>query len=188
MTFFLLVSLLILLQHSLILWTAIIQPSHNFSTNILLSSLKSCALNLVILGILGHWQNLNLLNERIWSRTHSFEDLKNLHSATNHYHAAIIKAKWTNNSSLISSSSTNPRQHWKISMYFFIALLYLLYPLMTESVANFSDKIHKLHTSLLINRISASPHFPPPFTPPNFSSFTCVTTDEVFTPFAVSWH
>jgi len=31
--------------------------------------------------------------ERIWSRTHSFEDLKNLRSATNHYHAAIIKAK-----------------------------------------------------------------------------------------------
>jgi len=32
-----------------------------------------------------------------------------------------------------------------------------------------------------MNRISTSPHFPPPpFTPPNFSSFTCVTTDEVF--------
>jgi len=52
--------------------------------------------------------------------------------------------------------------------------------LLSQSVANFfSDKIHKLHTSLLINRISTSPHFPPPFTPPNFSSFTCVTTDEV---------
>jgi len=32
----------------------------------------------------------------------------------------------------------------------------------------FTDKIHKLHTSLLINRISTSPHFPPPFTSPNF--------------------
>jgi len=50
--------------------------------------------------------------ERIWSRTHSFEDLKNLCSATNHYQAAIIKAKQTYNSSLISSSSTNPRQLW----------------------------------------------------------------------------
>jgi len=29
--------------------------------------------------------------ERIWSRTHLFEDLKNLRSATNHYQAAIIK-------------------------------------------------------------------------------------------------
>jgi len=43
----------------------------------------------------------------------------------------------------------------------------------------FSDKIHKLHTTLLINRLSISPHFLPPITPPNFSSFTCVTTDEV---------
>jgi len=50
--------------------------------------------------------------EHIWSRTHSFEDHKNLRSATNHYHAAIIKAKWTYNSSLISSNSTNPRQLW----------------------------------------------------------------------------
>jgi len=45
-----------------------------------------------------------------------------------------------------------------------------------QSFANLlSDKIHKLHTSLLVNRISTSPHFPPP----NFSSFICVTTDEV---------
>jgi len=52
--------------------------------------------------------------------------------------------------------------------------------LLCQYFANFlSDKIHKLHTSLLINRISTSPHFPPPVTPPNFSSFTCVTTDEV---------
>jgi len=52
--------------------------------------------------------------------------------------------------------------------------------LLCQSFANFfSDKIHKLHTNLLINRISTALHFPPPFTPPNFSSFTCVTTDEV---------
>jgi len=51
--------------------------------------------------------------ERIWSRTHSFEDLKNLRSATNHYYAALIKAKRTYNYSLILSSSTNPRQLWK---------------------------------------------------------------------------
>jgi len=51
--------------------------------------------------------------ERIWSCTHSFEDLKNLRSATHHYHDAIIKAKRTYNSCLISSSSTNPRQLWK---------------------------------------------------------------------------
>jgi len=46
--------------------------------------------------IVHHRKNLKLAKrhlERIWSRTHSFEDLKNLRSATNHYHAAIIKAK-----------------------------------------------------------------------------------------------
>jgi len=48
--------------------------------------------------------------ERIWSRTHSLRDLQNLRSASNHYHAAIIKAKRTCKSSLISTSSTNLRQ------------------------------------------------------------------------------
>jgi hypothetical protein len=43
----------------------------------------------------------------------------------------------------------------------------------------FSDKIHKLHTTLLSNHTRVSTHVQPPFTPPNFSSFTCVTTDEV---------
>jgi len=52
--------------------------------------------------------------------------------------------------------------------------------LLSQSFAKFfSDKIHKLHTSLLINCIYASPHSPHPITPPNFSSFTCVITDEV---------
>jgi len=52
--------------------------------------------------------------------------------------------------------------------------------LLSQSFAKFfSDKIHKLHTNLLINRTFASPHFPPPFTPPKVSSFTFVTTDEV---------
>jgi len=52
--------------------------------------------------------------------------------------------------------------------------------LLCQPFANFfADKIHKLHTSLLINRMSTSPHFPPRFNPPNFSSFTCNTTDEV---------
>jgi len=41
----------------------------------------------------------------------------------------------------------------------------------------FSDKIQ--YESILINRISVSPHFHPPCTPSNFSSFTCVTNDEV---------
>jgi len=52
--------------------------------------------------------------------------------------------------------------------------------LLCQSFANFfSDMIRKLHTSLFITRISTSLHFPPPFTPPNFSSIICVITDEV---------
>jgi len=101
-------------------------------------------------------------------------------------HAAIIKAKRTYNSSLISSSSTNPRQLWtNINILLHRSSLpalpsYDSLSLLCQSFANFfSDNIHKLHTSLLINRISASPHFPIPFTPPNFSSFTCDTTDEL---------
>jgi len=113
--------------------------------------------------------------ERIWSRTLSFEDLKSLRSATNRYHAAIIKPKRTYNSSLISSSSTNLRQLWKnINILLHRSSLTALpsydsLSLLSQSFAKFfCDKIHKLHTSLLINRVSASPHFPSPFTPPNF--------------------
>jgi len=124
--------------------------------------------------------------ERIWSRSHSSDDLKNLRSATNHYHAAIIKAKRTYNSSLISSSISNPRQLWtNINK-----LLHRSTPLalpscdslssLSQSFAQFfSDKIHKLHTSLLSNHRSTSPHIPAPFTPPNFSCFTPVNCEEV---------
>ena len=51
---------------------------------------------------------------------------------------------------------------------------------MSQSFATFfSDKIHKLHTSLLSHHSCTSPHHPPPFTPPSFSSFKTVTADEV---------
>ena len=124
--------------------------------------------------------------ERIWSRSHSSEDLKNLRSATNHYHAAIIKAKRTYNSTLISSSLTNPRQLWnnvnKILHRSSSPVLPSFTSLssLSQSFATFfSDKIHKLHTSLLSHHSCTSPHHPPPFTPPSFSSFKTVTADEV---------
>jgi hypothetical protein len=50
--------------------------------------------------------------ERIWSHTHSSDDLLSLHSATNKYHAAIIKAKRDYNSKLISSNLTNCHKLW----------------------------------------------------------------------------
>jgi len=76
--------------------------------NILLSSFKSSAKKLRNPWYILALKKLKLAKshiERIWSRTYSFDDLKNLRSATNQYHAAIIKAKRTY-SSFISSSST----------------------------------------------------------------------------------
>ena len=51
--------------------------------------------------------------ERVWSKSHSIEDLKLLRTASNHYHAALIKGKRVYNSTLIASSLTNPRHLWK---------------------------------------------------------------------------
>ena len=45
------------------------------------------------------------LLERVWSKSHSIEDLKLLRTASNHCHAGIIKAKRVNNSTLIASEA-----------------------------------------------------------------------------------
>jgi exonuclease III len=124
--------------------------------------------------------------ERAWSKSHSSDDLKLLRSATNHYHAAVIKAKRNFNISLISSQVTNPRQLWKTVNKLLHRTLPQVLPsseslsLLSQSFATFfSDKIHKLHTSLLLNHACSSPHIPPPVTPPHFSSFSSVTMDEI---------
>ena len=124
--------------------------------------------------------------ERVWSKSHSIEDLKLLRTASNHYHAAIIKAKRVYNSTLIASSLTNPRQLWNNVNKMLHRTSSPVLPSydsegsLSQSFATFfSGKIHKLHTGLLSNRSHTSPHIPPPFTPPNFSSFTSVTIDEV---------
>jgi len=78
-------------------------------------------------------------------------DLKNMCCATNHDHAAIIKAKRTCTTLL----SFHPvllilANFRKISMYFFIALLCLLYSLVTLNHllnSSLTRLIHKLHTS-----------------------------------------
>lgn len=124
--------------------------------------------------------------ERAWSKSHSSEDLKLLRSATNRYHAAVIKAKRNFNISLISSQVTNPRQLWKTVNKLLHRTLPQVLP-SSESLSSlsqsfatfFSDKIHKLHTSLLLNHAHSSPHIPSPVTPPTFSSFTPVTMDEI---------
>ena len=191
MIFLLLVSSHILLLNFLILLIAIIPLYLIFLTNMHLSRLKSFVLNLLTLA----WftpllRKLKLAKrhlERIWSRSHSANNLKKLRTATNHYHAAIIKAKRAYNSSLISSSISNPRQLWSnINRLLHRSPLPALptcdsFSSLFQSFAQFfSDKIHKLHTSLLSNHTSTSPHIPPPFTPPSFSSFTSVNSEEVF--------
>ena len=131
-----------------------------------------------------HWFTL----ERVWSKSHSVEDLELLRTASNHYHAAIIKAKRVYNSTLIAYSLTNPRQLWnnvnsmlhRTSSPVLPSYDSICIGSLSQSFATFfSDKIHKLHTDLLSNHSHTSPHIPPPFTPPNFSSFTAVTIDEV---------
>ena len=124
--------------------------------------------------------------ERIWSSSHSQQDLKNLRSATNHYHSAIIKAKRTYNSLLISSSISNPRQLWTNINRLLHRSTPLVLPscdslsTLSQSFAKFfSDKIHKLHTRFSSNHSSSSPHTAPPFTPPSFSSFSPVNCEEV---------
>ena len=92
--------------------------------------------------------------ERAWFISHSSDDLKLLRSATNHIHAAVIKAKRNSNISLISSQVTNPRQLWKTANKLLHRTLSQVLPpsespsLLSQSFATlFSDKIHKLHTS-----------------------------------------
>ena len=116
----------------------------------------------------------------------TFSDLKLLRSATNHYRAAIIKAKKLYNSSLISYNLNNPRKLWH-------TINYLLHKITAPSLPSsaslsslpqsfatfFYDKIHKLHTSILTGSTTPSPHFPPPFKPPDLSFFQSATIDEV---------
>ena len=124
--------------------------------------------------------------ERVWFRSHSAEDLRALHTASNQYHSAIIKAKKHYNSTLISSSQKNPRKLWNTVNKFLHRTVVPVLPTsnslssLSQSFATFfSDKIHKLHTNLLLDHVRTSPHFPPPVEPPNFSSFTPVTVEEV---------
>jgi len=132
-----------------------------------LSSLISSTLNLVILALLRLWKTQNLLNVILNVSGLISIALKILETCALPLIIMMLPSWKLNEPSLISSSSTNPRQLWKninilrhrtsltaLPSYDSLSLLSL--------AKFFSDKIHNLHTSLLINRISASPHFPPP--------------------------
>ena len=124
--------------------------------------------------------------EKIWSRTHSTFDLKLLKSATNHYHTSIIKAKKLYNSTLLSSNLTNPKKLWntinkllhRIAKPSFPSSFHL--DSLPQSFATFfSDKIHKLRTSILSGTTTSSPHLPPASKPPELSFFHPATIAEV---------
>jgi hypothetical protein len=104
--------------------------------------------------------------------------------ATNRYHAAIIKEKRDYNSKLISSILTNPHKLW----HAVTSLLHRRFiPVLPSSVCLkslsqsfatfFSDKIHKLHTSILSQRNHGSPHVDPSSKPIDFSSIYFATVE-----------
>ena len=74
-----------------------------------------------------------------------------------------------------------------ISNFVPIPILYLKFVPTSESLSVlsqsfatfFSDKIHKLHSSLLLNHARSSPLIPQPVTPPHFSSIAPVTMDTI---------
>ena len=114
--------------------------------------------------------------EKIWSRTHSTFDLKLLKSATNHYHTSIIKAKKLYNSTLLSSNLTNPKKLWNTINKLLHRIAKPSFPSsfnldsLPQSFATFfSDKIHKLRSSIISGTTTSSPHLPPAFKPPELS-------------------
>ena len=116
--------------------------------------------------------------EKIWSRTHSTFDLKLLKSATNHYHTSIIKAKKLYNSTLLSSNLTNPKKLWNTINKLLHRIAKPSFPSsfnldsLPQSFATFfSDKIHKLRSSILSGTTTSSPHLPPASKPPELSFF-----------------
>ena len=124
--------------------------------------------------------------QRIWARTHCAFDLKCLRSATNKYHAALIKAKRTFHASTVSSSMSNPRKLWKTVNKLLHreppeAVPDSLYPsnLSNSFASFFSSKIHNLRINLCSNSNSASPHIPCPHIPPRFDVFRPATFAEV---------
>ena len=124
--------------------------------------------------------------QKVWSRTHSAFDLQCLRSATNKYHAAIIKAKRTFHASTISSNLSNPRKLWHTVN----KLLHRGPPnalpsnLHSSKLSNsfasfFSSKIHKIRIDLQSNSTPTSPHIPCPHTPPQFDVFRPASIDEI---------
>ena len=144
--------------------------------------------NATVLALL--FKNSNLLVvtlKKIWSQSHSTSDLKLLRSATNHYHTLIIKAKKLHNSTLLSSNLKNPKKTLEHNQQTTIHRIvkpsfpssFTLNSLSQSFATFFSDKIHKLRSSILSGTTTSSPHLPPAFKPPDLSCFHPATIDKV---------
>jgi exonuclease III len=124
--------------------------------------------------------------EKVWLRTRSFHDLQPLRTATNAYHSSIIRAKKLFNSSLISSSSSNPRKLWNSINKLLHRKPISQLPSSIDSkslphmFANFfSNKVLKLHSTIKSHFTNTSPHFQPRHIPANLTVFTPVSRDEL---------
>jgi hypothetical protein len=124
--------------------------------------------------------------EKIWLRTRSAHDWKLLRSATNHYHAAIISAKRHFNSTLIYSNLSQPRKLWHSvnKLLHRKSDAHLPTSVQPDSLpvrfaSYFSDKIHKLHISLLTKPDRVSPHSQPTYSPKQLTTFEPVTCEEI---------
>ena len=136
----------------------------------LLLKLNEFTLNHLISGLLLNFVLLKLLAvvyKKIWARSHSAFDLQRLRSATNKYHAAIIKAKRSFHASSVSSNITNPRKLWTTVNKILHRKISNSLPTCLDStfLSNsfayfFSSKIHKIHTNLLSDTSRTSPHIP----------------------------
>jgi hypothetical protein len=122
----------------------------------------------------------------IWSKSHSAEDLKSLRTATNHYHAAIIKSKKDYFSRLISSNAKNSRKLWSTVNSLLHRKLSPVLPTtsninsLCQSFATFFyEKIHNLHTNLLSKQSTASPHIDPPQLTTRLLHFHPATCEEI---------
>ena len=123
---------------------------------------------------------------RIWSSSHSAIDHSNLRSATNHYHASILKAKRHYYHSTLVSSKSNPKSLWTTINKILMRTSTISLPSFENAVdlsnkfaSFFSTKINDIRTNLQSNSSTLSPHTSPPSPPPLLTEFAPATCDEI---------
>ena len=123
---------------------------------------------------------------RIWASSHSAVDLSNLRSATNHYHASVLKTKRSYYQSLISSTKSDSKKLWHTVNTLLLRHTDPVLPSSTNSIdlsnnfaSFFSEKINTLRSKLNCTPSDPSPHSAPPVTPPSLCEFTPATTEEI---------